>query len=71
MRAHVGGAVLLIVAETMTPKAFSQRTSRGGSKCIRARECSSGGGEDVSAVRELNVLSCIPRDGESSVVWVG
>ena len=71
MRACVGGAVLSIMAKTMTPKAFSQRTSRGGSKCIRAREYSSGGGENASAVRESNVLSGVPRDWESPVVWVG
>ena len=71
MRAHVGGAVLSIMAETMTPKAFSQRTSRGGLKHVRAREYSSRGGENVSAVRESNVLSGIPRDWESPVVWVG
>ena len=71
MRACVGRAVLSIVAETMTPKAFSQRTSRGRLKRIRAREHSSGGGENVGAVRELNVLSSVPRDWKSSVVWVG
>ena len=71
MRACVGGAVLSIVTEMMTPKTFSQRTSRGRSKCVRAREYSSGGRENVSAVRESNVLSSVPRDWESSVVWVG
>ena len=71
MRAHVRGAVLLIVAETMTLKAFSQRTSRSGSKCVRAREYSSGGRENASAVRESNVLSGVPRDWESPIVRVG
>ena len=55
MRACVGGAVLSIVAETMTPKAFGQRASRSGLNCVRARENSSRGREYASAVRELNV----------------
>ena len=71
MRAHIGGAILSIVAETMTLKAFGQGTSRSGSKSIRARKYPSGGGEYVSAVRESNVLGSVPGDWESSVVRVG
>ena len=71
MRACVRGAVLSIVAETMAPKALSQRTSRSGSKCIRAREYSSGGRENVSAIRESDVLGGVPRDWEGSIVRVG
>ena len=71
MRACVGGAVLSIVAETMTPKAFGQRTSRSGSKCVRARKYLSRGREYASAIRESNVLGGIPRNWEGSVVWVG
>ena len=71
MRARVGGAVLLIVTKMMTLKAFSQRTSRSGSKHIRARKYPSGGGEYASAVRESNVLVDIPMDGERHVVRVG
>ena len=70
VRARVGGAILSIMAETMTPKAFSQRTSRSGSKHVRARKYPSGGGEYMRAVRESNVLGGIPRDWESSVVRV-
>ena len=70
MRACVGGAILLIVTETMTPKAFSQGTSRSGSKSVRVRKYPSGGGEYMSAIGELNVLGGIPRDWESPVVWV-
>ena len=70
MRACVGGEILSIVAETMTPKAFGQRTSRSGSKSIRARKYPSGRGEYASAVGESNVLGSIPRDWESPVVWV-
>ena len=47
---------------TMTPKALSQRTSRGGSNRVRVREYSSRGRENVSAIRESNVLGGIPRD---------
>ena len=71
VRAHVRGAVLSIVTKMMTPKAFSQRTSWGGSKRVRVREYFSGGRENVSAVRESNVLSGIPRDWESPIVRVG
>ena len=71
MRACVGGAILLIVAEKMTPKAFGQGTSRSGSKSIRARKYPGGGGEYTSAIGESNVQGSIPRDWESSVVWVG
>ena len=70
VRAHIGGAILLIVAETMTLKAFSQGTSRSRSKSIRTRKYLGGGGEYASAVRESNVLGSIPRDWESSVVRV-
>ena len=70
MRAHVGGAILSIVAEKMTLKAFGQGTSRSGSKSIRARKHSGGGREYASAIRESNVLGVIPRDWESSVVQV-
>ena len=71
MRARVGGAVLSIVTKMMTLKAFSQRTSRCRLKCIWVREYSSGGRENASAIRELNVLGGIPRDWEGSVVRVG
>ena len=60
----------MIMAEMMTPKAFGQRTSRSGSNFIRARENPSGGREYASTVRESNMLSRIPGDWESSVVWV-
>ena len=71
MRACVGGAILLIVTETMTLKAFGQGTSRCGSKSVRARKYPSGGGEYVSAVGELNVLGSIPRDWKGPIVRVG
>ena len=71
MRAYVGGAILLIMAEKMTPKAFGQGTCRSRLKSVRARKYSGGGGEYASAVRELNVLGSIPRDWESPVVRVG
>ena len=71
MRACVGGAILSIVAETITLKTLGQRTCRSGSKCVRARKYPSGGGEYASAIRELNVLGSIPRDWESPVVRVG
>ena len=71
MRASVGGAILSIVAETMTPKTFGQGTSRSRLKSIGVRNYPGGGGEYVSAIRESNVLDSIPRDWESSVVWVG
>ena len=71
VRARVRGAVLSIVAETMTLKAFSQWTSWSRLKHVRAREYSSGGRENASAIREMNVLSGIPRDWESPVVRVG
>ena len=70
MRACVGGAILSIVAEMMTLKAFSQRTSRSRSKHIRARKYPSGGGEYACAIRETDVLGYIPGDRKSSVVWV-
>ena len=70
MRAHVGGAILSIVAEMMTLKAFSQGTSRSGSKSVGARKYPSGGREYASAIRESNVLGSIPRDWECSVVWI-
>ena len=41
------------------------------SKGIRAREYSSGGGEYVRAIREADMLGCVPRDRKSSVVRVG
>ena len=70
MRARVGGAILSIVAEMMTPKAFSQRTSRSRSKSVWARKYPSGGGEYVSAIKESNMLGGIPRDWESPIVRV-
>ena len=71
MGAHVGWAILLIVAEKMTPKALHQRASGSGSKSIWAREYSSGGGEYMSAVREANMLSSISGDWEGTIVRVG
>ena len=71
MGTGVRGAVLLIVAETMALKALSQRTSRSGSKCVRVREYSSGGRENVSAVRESNMLSDISGNREGTIVRIG
>ena len=71
MRACIGGAILSIVAEMMTPKAFGQGTSRSRLKIVRARKYPSGGGEYASAIGESNVLGDIPRDWESPVVWIG
>ena len=68
--ARVGWAILSIVAEKMTPKAFCQRASKSRSKSVRARENSSGGREYASAVGEADMLSCVPGDRESSVVWI-
>ena len=70
MRARVGEAILSIVTEMMTPKAFGQGTSRSGLESTRARKYPSGGGEYVSAIRESNVLGGIPRDWESPIVRV-
>ena len=71
MGACVGWTILSIVAEKMTPKALRQRASGSGSKDVRAREYSSGGRECTSAIGEADVLSCISRDRESPIVWVG
>ena len=70
MRARVGGAILSIVAKTMTPKAFGQGTSRSGLKSIGVRKYPSGGRKYVSAVGESNVLGGISRDWESPIVRV-
>ena len=71
MGACVGWTILSIVAEKMTPKALHQRASGSRSKGVRAREYSSGGREYTSAIREADVLSCISRDREGPVVWIG
>ena len=71
VRAGVGRTVLSIVAEKMTSKAFRQRTSGSRSKSVRAWKDSSGGGEYTCAIREADMLGYVPRDGKSSVVWVG
>ena len=71
MGACVGWTILSIVAEKMTPKALRQRASGSGSKGIRAREYSSGGGEYTSAIGEADVLSRVSRDRESPIVWIG
>ena len=70
MGACVGWTILSIVAKKMTSKALRKRAGGSRSKGVRAREYSSGGGEYVRAVREVNVLSCVSRDREGSVVWV-
>ena len=70
MRARVGWAILLIVAEKMTLKALSQRASGSGLKGVRVRKYSSGGGEYTSAVREVNMLGSVSRDWEGSIVRV-
>ena len=66
----VRGTVLMIVAEKMTSKTLSQRASRGWVKDVGVRENSSGRREDMSAIRELDVLGCIMRDGEGMVFFV-
>ena len=66
----VGWAILSIVAEKMTSKALRQRTSGSRSKSVGARENSSRGGEYVSAIGEVHVLSRVSRDGESPIVWI-
>ena len=70
MGARIGWTILSIVAEKMTPKTLSQRTSRGRLKSIRAREYPSRGGEYTSAIREANMLGGVSGDWESSVVRV-
>ena len=55
----------------MTPKALSQRASRGRPKSVGARKYLSGGGEYTRAVREANMLSDVSGNRESAVVWVG
>ena len=71
MRARVGGAILSIVAKTMTLKAFGQGTRRSRLKSIGVRKHPGGGREYTSAIGESNVLGGIPRDREGSVVRVG
>ena len=70
MGASVGWAILSIVAEKMTLKTLRQRASGSGSKSVRVREDSSGGGEYTSAIREVNMLSSVSGDWEGSVVRV-
>ena len=70
MGACVGWTILLIVAEKMTPKTLCQRASGSGSKSVRVREDSSGGGEYTSAIREVNMLSSVSGDWEGSIVRV-
>ena len=70
VRAGVGGAVLSIVAEIMTSKAFGQRSCRSRLKFSRAREDASGGGEYMGAIREMNMLGDVPRNREGSVVRI-
>ena len=71
MGAHVGWAILLIVAEKMTPKALGQRACGSRSKSIGAREYSSRGREYTSAVREVNMLSNVSGNREGAIVQVG
>ena len=71
MGACVGWTILSIVAEKMTLKALRQRASGSGSKGVRTREYSSRGGEYTSAIGEADVLGCISRDREGSVVRIG
>ena len=71
MGAHVGWAILSIVAEKMTPKALRQRACGSRSKGIRVREYSSGGRENASAIRELNMLSDISGNREGAIVRIG
>ena len=70
MGAHVGWAILSIVAKKMTLKTLHQRASGSRLKSIRAREDLSGGGEYTSAVREANMLSGVSGDWEGSIVRV-
>ena len=70
MGASVGWAILLIVAEKMTPKALCQRASGSGSKSIGAREYPSGRGEYTSAIREVNMLGGVSGDWEGTIVRV-
>ena len=71
MGAHVGWAILSIVAEKMTPKVLGQRANRGRPKSIGARKYPSGGREYMCAIREANVLSDILGNRESAIVQVG
>ena len=71
MGAGISGAVLTIVAEKMTTKAFGQRTSRSGAAAFRLREDPSRGREDLGTIRELDVLCCISMDGEGVVLFIG
>ena len=71
MGVRVGWAILSIVTEKMTPKALSQRASRGRPKSVRVRKYPSGGGEYTRAIREANMLSDVSGDRESAVVRVG
>ena len=52
MRARVGGAILSIVAKTMTLKAFGQGTSGSRLKSIGVRKHPGGGREYTSAIGE-------------------
>ena len=71
MGTGIGGAVLTVVAEKMTLKAFHEGTSRSRAKGSRMREYLSGKGEYLSAIRELDVLGNVPRDREDIVFFVG
>ena len=70
VRAHIGWAILLVVAEKMTLKALHEGASRSRSEGVRAREYASGRGEYSSAIGEMNVLGSILRDQEGSIVQV-
>ena len=70
VRARIGGTVLAIVTETMTLKAFSQRTCGNRSKFGGAREYLSGRRENMSAVKKMNMLSKVPGDREGSVIRI-
>ena len=66
----IGGAVLTIVAEKMAAKTFRQEACRGRTESSRMRKDLSGRGENLSAIRESNMLSSIPRDRESIVFLI-
>ena len=70
MGAGIGGAVLTIVTEKMAAKTFRQEACRGRTESSRMRKDLSGRGENLSAIRESNMLSRVPGDWEGVVFLI-
>ena len=68
--AGISGEILMIVAEKITMKTFSQRASRTGATSFGLREDMSSGRDNLSAIGESNVSCCILRDGEGMVLFI-